>query len=189
MSKSAGEIRSLLGEKLQFFSNSGQLAQLMQKCKFQRLPDKSKLALYHMIKSIDANSSDFKKRMIEEILEQLGIEESVPCLFIVSQGANFFIRLKLQEGDDFSGHKLLARKAPVDTDGQALTSTTLDGDSYANDPEQEVKFVNYDQPKGDFIRADILLETADQSNEASGDATDYLGSAYMYCKEDGIDSN
>jgi len=134
--------------------------------------------LLKIIQSIDETSSQAKKDYLIDIFEKIYVRQSPPNFYIVNEGEDFNLTIRLRKTDDFTGTILLIRNAE---NGNALTDVDQAGTS---DSEQTVTITDIDLSAGDFYKLWVLTESPNGQSEASGNGLNLIDTIYMYVGED-----
>lgn len=142
-----------------------------------QLHKKTDFFLFKCAGSIDENTSDYKKDMFIDIIEQVFIKDTEDNVDILSSGENFFIELRLRKDEDLTGSALVAR---LDEDDSALSDKTLKGNS---DAIQRLDCLDLDLTTGTFHRINVLTEGIDSNGSANGNGIALINIVYLYVIE------
>lgn len=167
----------LVNDKIQYFSDSTRMYQFLVKA--NRLDATTKMLLQRMFDFVDGLTSAGDLDIIETALEEVAYNQQ-PKIFETNEGEDFVIEIDLEEGRDFTGYLLTARKA----DGTLISTNDQAGDSYANAPTQYIQIPDNPLTAGAFYRIYCNLEHPDVSNEASGDVATVLTKAIVIVEPD-----
>lgn len=142
------------------------------------LNEEDRYILLKIIRSIDSNTAQVKKDYIIDIFEKVFVRTTPPNFYIVNEGEDFNLTIRLRQDDDFTGTILLIRNAE---DGTSLSDITQAGTS---DSEQVVSIEDISLASGNFYKLWILTESPNGQSEASGNGLNLIDTIYIYVDED-----
>lgn len=172
-------VRVEINKVLQYFSKQEQdyIQDIVQYSE-DSISKKTYYFLFKCIRSIDGNTTQAKKDLFIEMLEQIFIKDTEDNVDIIHSGENYYIEIRLRKDEDFSGANLIAR---LDADSSPLSSQSLKGTDASI---QRVDLIDLDLSSETFHKVNVLLETQKANGLASGDSISLINVVYLFILED-----